>query len=218
MEASIPNRGYLPCRSNSVIDAEKEHGIPGGVLLIDWQENWGDSDYLEFDLGRYDQLKNMKSGEIGVSRKTGELVGWSGKVYADGLTNKKWWDPDSYDGFIFESYTELDVDSDPEEYVRYATEDFQRAEDFINDKWTYASCTVNLFVMGKKTETDDLHGIESDSGQSYFIEVEQDLCAGCVYAFKKRLPEILSEMEEAIASLKAFSEKLQEYHANQNLA
>jgi hypothetical protein len=218
MEASIPNRGYRPCRSNSVVDAEKAYGIPGGVLIIDWQENWGDSDFLEFNLGRYDHLNNMKSGEIAINRKTGELVGASGKVYAYGLTNKKWWDPDSYDGFIIEGYTEFDLDTDPKEYIRYATEDFQRAEDFINDKWTFASCTVNLFVMGRKTETDSLHGIESDSGQSYFIEVEDDLCAGCVYQFKKRLPAILSEMEEAIASLRTFSEKLQVYHDNQNLA
>lgn len=68
------------------------------------------------------------------------------------------------------------------EVVREAVmRDFQRLQDWCEDRWTWVAVIVSLLdVQGHTVVTQSLCGIESDSGD-YFAEVEQELIAGILH-------------------------------------
>jgi hypothetical protein len=87
-----------------------------------------------------------------------------------------------------------------EERVKYILQDYERADDYSKNLWDYTGCIVTMFVDGLEVAAASLWGIESDSGDDYIHEVEQDLIAECK-----------SEAKTKAAALRDAANKLDEY-------
>jgi hypothetical protein len=71
-------------------------------------------------------------------------------------------------------------------YHKYAKQDIRRIADYNKGHWCMTGVIVSLFLDGVEISHSSLWGIESDSDESHFTEVEQELIAECLSDAKKQ--------------------------------
>lgn len=97
----------------------------------------------------------------------------------------------------------------------YALQDYKRMEDYNKGNWgcigIYAKCEYQIQVGNNKfftihyIQSAGLWGIESDSDESYFIEIAEEECnslIGCLKEIGFTEDEIIPEIEKAMEMFK----------------
>jgi len=89
-----------------------------------------------------------------------------------------------------------------EENAKYLVQDYERMCDYHKNYWSMLGCTVSAHLDGNEIRYDSLWGIESDSEDSYFEEVENDLIAQVKEGLGKEVCELHEFTVEAMQFLK----------------
>lgn len=78
----------------------------------------------------------------------------------------------------------------PEEVAEYTAQDAARVDAFNRGAWDMVGVRVEVSRHGVKLADASLWGIESDSGEDYFAEVERDLTAEALDAARATLAKL----------------------------
>ena len=98
----------------------------------------------------------------------------------------------------FESDNYPDFD---EQNAKYLTDDYKRMCDYNDGDWCMYGCIVTIKLDGNEVGEASLWGIESDSDDDYFEEVEEDLISQAKHGLDKAVRGMKEASDEAIAFL-----------------
>jgi hypothetical protein len=105
------------------------------------------------------------------------------------------------------SYTgESFPDVDQAERVKYILQDFERMEDANRGYWSPVGCVVTMYIEGEEVAYASLWGIESDCGEDYTKEVEEDLIDECISDARKNSAALAAKYRELADKLDNLSE------------
>jgi hypothetical protein len=173
-----------------------------GLLLGEYTENeteWGDEQTIQT---KADELEedgmevcwNYQDQEDGSTVHA--LYYWGYEILARDL--RKTYERHAYKYFVpANSHKEDEITQD--ERVKYILQDYERAADYGNE-WYYTGCIVTMYIDGTEVAAASLWGIESDSGDDYIQEVEQELIDQCK-----------NDARSKAAALRDAANKLDEY-------
>jgi hypothetical protein len=87
-------------------------------------------------------------------------------------------------------------DVDKAERVKYILQDYERMEDGNRGFWSSVGCVVTMKIEGEEVAYASLWGIESDCGEDYTKEVEEDLISECISDAKKNSAALAAKYRE----------------------
>jgi hypothetical protein len=96
-------------------------------------------------------------------------------------------------------------DVEQSERVKYILQDYERMEDANRGFWSSVGCVVTMFIDGEEVAYASLWGIESDCGDGYSKEVEEDLIDECISDAKKNSAALAAHHMEVASKLTEYS-------------
>jgi hypothetical protein len=87
-------------------------------------------------------------------------------------------------------------DVEQSERVKYILQDYERMEDGNRGFWSTVGCVVTMYIEGEEVAYASLWGIESDCGDGYSKEVEEDLIDKCISDAKKNSAALAAKYRE----------------------
>jgi hypothetical protein len=129
------------------------------------------------------------------------LYYWGYEILAADLRTN--YDHNSYRYF---APANMDVEAESkEDKIKYAIRDFERMEDANRGYWSPVGCIVTMYIEGEEVAYASLWGIESDSGDGYLKEVEEDLISECISDAKKNSAALAAHHMEVASKLTEYS-------------
>jgi hypothetical protein len=95
-----------------------------------------------------------------------------------------------------------------EDKIKYAIRDYERMEDSNRGYWSPVGCVVTMYIEGEEVAYASLWGIESDSGDPYLKEVEEDLIDECIRDARKNSAALAAKYRELADKLEKFDDPL----------
>jgi len=84
----------------------------------------------------------------------------------------------------------------------YLAQNYKRIEGLNTNDWWFLGCVVTVYSNNVEVGSDSLWGIESDSGDEYLREIEQDCISNALAQVESNSQKLIASAKAAIESVK----------------